>query len=345
MAEANPITLRMNMTLKQMLERHSLILAEAAIAERLRRMEDVTLHPTLFNAPLVYDPHAGMRMQTLYHQYIGIAAAAQVPILLAAPTWRLDKERIATADVPGTINRDAVSYMLRVRQEAGYEPVGVGALLGPRHDCYDPQAALAAGAAEDFHRWQANELACSGAEYLLAQTIPALSEALGMARAMVATGLPSVVSFCIDRQGRVLDGSPLDEAILRIDEDTGGALAGYMVNCSHPTFLRPEEMAAAALRRLIGYDANASSRDHRELEGSAATRVDSRQEWVDTMLDLNRRHGIRILGGCCGTDERHLAGLVAGRGNQAGSGHRDSHPCGKPPPACSPDEGNHQAAT
>ena len=193
-------------------------------------------------------------------------------------------------------------------------------MLGPCHDCYDPQAALAAGAAEDFHRWQANELACSGAEYLLAQTIPALSEALGMARAMIATGLPSFVSFCINRQGRVLDGSPLDEAIFRIDEATGGALAGYMVNCSHPTFLQPQEMASAALRRLIGFDANASSRDHRELEGSAATRVDSLEDWVDQMRKLHRQHGIRILGGCCGTDERHLAGLVAGRDRPSASG-------------------------
>jgi S-methylmethionine-dependent homocysteine/selenocysteine methylase len=92
---------------------------------------------------------------------------------------------------------------------------------------------LAAGEAKAFHRWQAHELASAGAEYLLIQTIPAVSEAEGMARAMIATGVPSIISFCINRSGKVLDGCPLDEAIARLDETTGGALIGYMVNCSH----------------------------------------------------------------------------------------------------------------
>lgn len=120
----------MDLTLKELLERHTLILAEAAIAERLRRMDGVTLHLTLFNSPLIYDRHAGKLMGSLYGEYIGIARSAGVPILLAAPTWRLDRERISDAGVPGTINQDAVAYMLRLREEAGYEQAVVGALLG-----------------------------------------------------------------------------------------------------------------------------------------------------------------------------------------------------------------------
>jgi homocysteine S-methyltransferase len=301
----------MAFTFRELLERHSLVLAEAAIAERLRRMDGVTLHPVLFNSPMIYDEHAARLMGNLYREYIGIARAAGVPILLAAPTWRLDRERIRIAGVPGTINRDAVAYMRRVRADAGYPQAVVGALLGPRNDCYDPQVALAAGEAQEFHQWQADELAGAGADYLLAQTIPAVSEAEGMARAMIAAGVPSIVSFCINRDGRVLDGCPLDEAIARIDDATGGALMGYMVNCSHPTFLHPGKMDATALRRLIGFDANASSADHQELEGSPATRQDSREDWTEEMLKLNRHHGVKILGGCCGTDDSYLRGLVA----------------------------------
>ena len=300
----------MNLTLNRVLERHDLILAEAAIAERLRRMDGLTLHPTLFNSPLIYDPHASRLMGNLYREYLEIARLADVPILLAAPTWRLDRERIRDAHVPPTINRDAVAYMRQVQGDAGYDRVLVGALLGPRNDCYKPQAALSADEAREFHRWQADELAEAGADYLLAQTIPAVSEALGMARAMTATGVPSIISFCINRQGRVLDGCPLAEAIIQIDGQTGGAVAGYMVNCSHPTFLRPDEMGTDALRRLIGFDANASSLDHQDLEGSTATRQDSREDWVREMLKLNRDHGLKILGGCCGTDDRYLRDLV-----------------------------------
>ena len=300
----------MDFTLKELLERHRLILAEAAIAERLRRMDGVTLHPTLFNSPMIYGEHAGRLMENLYREYLGIARSAGVPILLAAPTWRLDRERIRDAGVPGTINRDAVAYMRRIRSEAGYGQAVVGALLGPKNDCYEPQAALAADEAEAFHGWQANELAGAGAGYLLAQTIPAVSEAEGMARAMIATGAPSIISFCINRSGKVLDGCPLDEAIARIDEATSGALAGYMVNCSHPTFLQPGDMEAGALRRLIGFDANASSKSHDELEGSTTTHRDSREDWIREMLKLNRHHGVKILGGCCGTDDSYLEGLV-----------------------------------
>ena len=300
----------MAITLKELLERHTLILAEAAIAERLRRMDGVTLHPTLFNSPMIYEEHSGKLMAKLYSEYIEITRSAGVPILLAAPTWRLDQERISNAGVPRTINRDAVAYMRRVRAEAGYGHAVVGALLGPKNDCYDPHAALSADEAETFHHWQANELANTGAEYLLAQTIPAVSEAEGMARAMIATGTPSIISFCINRSGQVLDGCALDEAIARIDGATGGALTGYMVNCSHPTFLHPENMEPAALRRLIGFDANASSKDHQDLEGSAATIRDSREDWVEEMLKLNGHHGIKILGGCCGTDDSYLKGLV-----------------------------------
>jgi S-methylmethionine-dependent homocysteine/selenocysteine methylase len=303
----------MSLALTELLERHALILAEAAIAERLRRMDGVTLHPSLFNSPMIHDGRAGMLMAELYREYVEIARSAGVPILLAAPTWRLDRERIRDAGVPGAINRDAVAYMRRVRADSGYDQAVVGALLGPKNDCYDPQAALAADEAEEFHQWQACELASAGAEYLLAQTIPAVSEAEGVARAMISTGVPSIISFCINRFGRVLDGCPLDEAIARIDGATGGALLGYMVNCSHPTFLHPAKMEPAALRRLIGFDANASSMDHQELEGSTVTRQDSREDWVEEMLKLNQHHGVKILGGCCGTDDSYLRGLVAGR--------------------------------
>lgn len=302
----------MTSTFEELLNRHRLILAEAAVAERLRRRDGVPLHPTLFNSPLIYEEKTGKLMGDIYREYLEIARSANLPILLAAPTWRLDLERIRTAGFSGSINRDAVDYMDRVRAEEGYHQAIVGALLGPRNDCYEPQAALAADAAQEFHQWQADELASAGAEYLLAQTIPAVSEAEGMARAMISTGVPSIVSFCINRAGRVLDGCPLDEAIARIDEKTGEGLTGYMVNCSHPSFLHPEEMAAEALHRLIGFDANASSMDHQDLESSATTRQDSREDWVAEMLNLNKCYGIKILGGCCGTDDSYLRGLVTG---------------------------------
>ncbi len=81
----------MDATLRELLENHSLIRAEAAIVERLRRKDGVTLHPTLFNSPLIYEDRSGQLMAEIYREYVEIARSAVVPILLAAPTWRLDE--------------------------------------------------------------------------------------------------------------------------------------------------------------------------------------------------------------------------------------------------------------
>ncbi len=300
--------------MKALLENHEFILAEAAITERLRHCDGVELHPSLFNAPLIYDEDAARVMAGIYGQYIEIARDAGVPILLAAPTWRLDRSRIRKAGVAPTINRDAVSFMRGIQERSGYRDTRLGGLLGPRNDCYAPELALSAAEAGEFHAPQAEELAGTGVDYLMAQTVPAVSEAVGLARAMVATGVPSIISFCINRQGRVLDGCPLDAAIARLDEALGGTLLGYMVNCSHPSFLDPDAMSTASLRRLIGFDANASSMDHHDLEGASSTQQDSLEDWTKTMLSLNQTHGVKILGGCCGTDDSYLRALVAGRG-------------------------------
>ncbi|MFK5924789.1 MAG: homocysteine S-methyltransferase family protein [Verrucomicrobiota bacterium] len=296
--------------MKKLLEESPLILAEAAIAERLRRMEDVTLHPLLFNTPLIYDPVGAQKMSALYFQYIDLARHHQLPLLLAAPTWRLDQDRITQADVPSTINTDAVNYMLTLRDQALKKtvspPIKVGGLLGPKNDCYSPEQALSIEEAGAFHQKQARELSAAGVDFLDAQTLPSVSEALGLARAMTATGTPSIVSFCINRQGQVLDGHSLEEAIRLIDSQLDQPLLGYMVNCAYPAFLCPEQQSEFVFSRLIGFQANASSLDTCDLEKASETQQDSLEDWGDRMIQLNQKYRLPILGGCCGTTDEHL---------------------------------------
>ncbi|MCF6312429.1 MAG: homocysteine S-methyltransferase family protein [Verrucomicrobiales bacterium] len=297
--------------MKKLLAESPLILAEAAIAERLRRIEGVDLHPTLFNTPLIYDQDQVGEMSAIYQQYIDLAQKYKLPIMLAAPTWRLDPDRVAKANVPATINTDAVNYMLELRDQAQQQhpaspPIKVGGLLGPKNDCYSPDQALSAEQAQSFHQQQAQELSAAGVDFLDGQTLPSVSEALGMAQAMTATGTPSIVSFCINRQGQVLDGHSLEDAIRTIDAELDHPLLGYMVNCAYPTFLCPEKQSDFVFSRLIGFQANASSLDTCELEKSNATQQESLEDWGDHMVKLNQIHGTRILGGCCGTTDQHL---------------------------------------
>ncbi len=288
---------------------HPFILSEAAICERLRGNDAITLHPTLFNTPLIYDESAAKLLASITHQYIDIAREFAVPIIIAAPTWRLDAQRVAAADVPVSINRDAVDFIQKIKQDAGYEPVYVTGLLAPKNDCYDPNAALSFGEAESFHATQAEQLAEAGLDLLTAQTVPAVSEAEGMARAMIATGLPAVIGLCITREGKVLDGTPLDDAIDMLDERLDGGPLGYAVNCSHPSFVNAEQMNPSALSRLLEISANASSIDHGELEHLEQTAEDDIDEWADAMIELHKTHGVKILGGCCGTTDRHLRSI------------------------------------
>lgn len=125
-----------------------------------------------------------------------------------------------------------------------------------------------------------------------------------------------LISFVINRHGAVLDGTPLAQAIAQIDRATASTPTGYMVNCVHPTFLQPGLQPPALFGRLVGIQANSSSLDHDQLEGSAVLLQDDMQEWGELMRELNRTYGVRILGGCCGTDDAYLRCIVAGGAEQ-----------------------------
>lgn len=296
--------------LSELISRHPKVLAECAIAERLRRHPEVTLHPMLFNTPLIYEPEVAREVMTsLYREYIDAADEADLPLLLTAPTWRLDPHRVAAAQVPKTINSDAVDYLVGVaKAHAGASPVVVGALIGPRGDCYRPEEALATLAAERFYRPQIEELAGTPAEFLLAQTLPAVAEALGIAQAMASTEKPYLISFCTGPNGRVLDGKSLPEAMEQIDQTVDRPPVGYFVNCTHPRFLT-QNYPVGSLNRLIGIQANGSSKDVTQLDGSSATKADPVDDWANAMLELHITHQVTVLGGCCGTGLEHLQRL------------------------------------
>ena len=141
---------------------------------------------------------------------------------------------------------------------------------------------------------------------------------------MASTSLPYMVSFVINRKGHVLDGTPILDAIRTIDGASTRPPLGYLVNCAYPSFLCAAEQSTELFSRLIGFQGNASSADHSELDGSKELRMDSLNHWGDEMLSLNQQYGVKMLGGCCGTGVEHLRYLtekLAFR-TQTGSGSR-----------------------
>ncbi|MGW8192912.1 MAG: homocysteine S-methyltransferase family protein [Desulforhopalus sp.] len=300
------------MNLVAALDRFPLILSECAISERLRRRPDIQLHPTLFNTPLIYQETGRRRLLEIYREYRDTALQAGLPILFCAPTWRINRERIEAAGFNLSMNSDAVRFMNDFAKENQHDasPIITGALLGPKNDCYTPAASLSRTDSARYHAWQVDQLADCGASAIVAQTIPAVTEGWGMADAIGRTDIPYILSFVTDRHGRILDGTPLHEAMKIIDNGTENPPAGYMVNCVYPTFICAAQQTAGFFKRMIGIQANSSSRDHDQLDGSEQLQQDPLTDWGSHMVELNRKYGVKILGGCCGTDNNHLKFLA-----------------------------------
>ncbi len=303
----------MTADIEKALQDHDLILAEAAVIESLRRSA-VGLHPRLENALLVSSQTGRQALSSIYRDYISVAKAMEVPNMVCSPTWRANEARVLEAGISRDVNGDAVHFMKQLRSQYGSWAgnIFIGGLIGCRNDCYRPDESLSTAAAEAFHAWQVKRLAAAGVDLLIAQTLPAVAEAAGIALALSETRIPYVISFVIGRNGRILDGSSLQQAFGGIDAACSHRPPlGYMINCAHPSFLQPGRQPKSVMARLIGFLANASSMDHSQLDGAASLQVDDRIQWAEQMVVFNRRFGVKILGGCCGTGRSHLEHIAS----------------------------------
>lgn len=297
-----------------LLAKNRVVLAEGSVLERLRRNSAVTLDPILLHASLVLDPVLRRPLESIYKQYLEIGRESGLPILIFTPTWRANPERCQRAQHScKNLNIAAVQFLKALRESYGPRALQmqIGGLIGCRGDAYRPEEALGTEAACDYHAPQIEALALGGADFLFGATLPAASEALGMARCMAAFEKPYLISFMIRPDGCLLDGTPLEEIILRIDETVSPVPLAYTVNCVHHSNFRK---AMAALRwrgvppppRLVGLQANTSAKSPEELEGSPSLDCEDPRRFAEGMLQLHHEFGLKILGGCCGSDDRHL---------------------------------------
>ena len=291
------------------IDARSVALTEGSIYERLRRNPTVAFDPDLCHGGLIYTPKDREALADLHRAYL--AASGNFSILLFTDTWRANAERIAKSAYAGRpVNRDNVAFLRQLAAPNG-DRVFLGGLLGCRGDAYKPREALNAAEAETFHSPQIRGLIEGGVDFLFAATLPAFSEALGLARAMASH--PALISFVIRPQGTLLDGMDLAEAILRID-DVAPPL-GYGINCVHPKVLTPalarlERTHPDLLGRLVTFQANTSALSPEALNAIATLQIEAPDRFAQEVTMVGRRFAIPILGGCCGTDERHIAALA-----------------------------------
>jgi homocysteine S-methyltransferase len=198
------------------------------------------------------------------------------------------------------------------RHSAAYQG-HISGCVGPRGDGYDPGVVMSAEEARDYHAEQVRTFAASAADLVTAITMTNVPEAIGVTRAAQAAGMPVVISFTLETDGRLPTGDSLMEAIERVDAATGQGPAYYMINCAHPSHFGGSLCAGGPwVRRLRGVRANASTRSHAELDEAGELDDGNPQELGAQYRSLMRRlPHLVVLGGCCGTDQRHIAAIAS----------------------------------
>lgn len=306
------------MTFKEVIHHFPHIITEGSIIERLKSEFKYPLDEILSNALMIYDETGKILLEKIYREYIDIALSANYPIMLLTPTWRANKERTTKADVNiKTINTDAFAFVDEIRKSYGNfsEKIYIGGLTSCKGNAYKPEEALNENDAYEFHKEQMQILADAGVDYLLASTLPEINEAKGITKAMSESNKDYVISFVIRESGKLLDGTLLTNAITLIDDSVSTPPLFYLTNCIHPdvlhkSFLNLEDNENILQKRLLGIQANASSKSPEELDNLEELDADSPPNWANAMVDLNKKYNLKILGGCCGTDARFISSVV-----------------------------------
>jgi len=306
------------MSLKEALEQYPLILTEGSVIERLKREFHYPLDELLSNAPMIYTAEGKILLENIYKEYIDIANSSNLPIMLLTPTWRANKERTHQAHVDlKNINTDAFIFMDRIRKSYGSmsETIFIGGLTGCKGDAYKPEEALSEEESYLYHKEQNEILSNAGVDFLFASTLPALSEAKGIAKAMSKTSVEYIISFIIRENGNILDGTSLTDAIRIIDNSVSIPPLCYLTNCIHPdilhhSLLHLKDDGNTLKKRLFGIQANASSKSPEELDALMELDADSPADWAKGMVELNKKYNLKILGGCCGTNAEFITSIV-----------------------------------
>lgn len=275
--------------------------------------------PCFASYVLLRDPAGVEALRRYYLGFLEIAQRNHAGFTLDTPTWRANADWGARlGDSPAAlagINREAVALAEEIR--AGAErpetPIAICGTIGPRGDAYEPDELMSAEEAERYHAAQIGTFADTAADMVAAYTLTYPEEAIGIVRAAAAQEVPAAIAFTLETDGRLPNGQSLAAAVELVDAETDGVASYFMVNCAHPShFAAVIEQGGDWLQRLGGIRANASSKSHAELD-EAAELDDGDPAALGAEYRALKPYlpHIRVLGGCCGTDQRHVDSVCA----------------------------------
>jgi homocysteine S-methyltransferase len=269
--------------------------------------------PCFASFPLLEREDGRAALRRYFEPFLDTAQEQGLPFALDTATWRAnpdwgeqlgyDREALAAA------NHRAADF---ARETASGRPdVMINGMLGPRGDGYVVGERMSADEAAEYHGWQIAQLQDAGVERITVLTMSYPEEAAGVVLAASGAGLPVVPGFTVETDGRLPDGTPLAEAIEQVDGATSGAAAFFMVNCAHPTHIVEGLDDSAAMKRIGGLRVNASKMSHEELDEAEELDEGDPEELARDNASLrDRLPAVQLLGGCCGTDHRHVAQIA-----------------------------------
>lgn len=277
------------------LAQHNLILTSCSAMNFLSPTGVSTLPPTLASTMLLNNEAGRAILAAHYQNFITIASKLQVPLILTSPTWQANHESLAAANVSNNINALAVRFLkyLRADCDEWAEHIHIAGLISSRLDHDQPELALSSRESIAFHQWQIEQLENEGVDLLLASSMPAMAEAVGIATAMAFTTAPYIISFKVNQDGRLPDGTTLLEAIDTIDSLGIKKPVGYMINNVSPSCFNASNQPALVMKRLIGLQSCPVSCIDATSRRQPADLADCNRQ----MLNLYQLYDIKILGG------------------------------------------------
>jgi S-methylmethionine-dependent homocysteine/selenocysteine methylase len=276
--------------------------------------------PSFASFVLLENDDGRKALRDYYEPYLAVAREHGVGAVLDTATWRANPDwgtQLGYSDERlADMNRRAVSVLEELRAAHPEVEIVINGVIGPRGDGYVVSDLMTAEDAERYHQPQIATLSETAADMITGLTMTYADEAIGIARASRDAGLPVAISFTVETDGRLPSGQSLEDAISQVESESGGAPAYYMINCAHPThFADVLEGAPAWTDRIRGLRANASKLSHAELDEAEELDEGNPAELGAEYRALRERlRKLNVVGGCCGTDHRHIGAICNSMG-------------------------------
>lgn len=262
---------------------------------------------------LLNDATATAAIREYYLAFAEVAVGLGTGFIFDSLTYRASRDwgRLLgySTEELADMNHKCLDLYREVAAEAGLAPRNtvISGCIGPKGDAYKKNEGLTAEGAEDYHREQIDTFKAAGVDIVTALTLNTTAEAIGIARAAKAAGLPSVLSFTLEKDRKLRSGESLREAVECVDAATRSAPAYYMINCSHPHDFGPALAQGDWANRIRGLRANASTLDHGTLCQLGHLEEGDPDELAQQYRDLKQAYPrMNVFGGCCGTDFVHV---------------------------------------